>query len=290
VSELVSAVEKQPHSSRSIRQVMALVLLALVPAIAVDTAIFGVGALMQMLLAIVFALPLEACMLIVRRQTILPFLTDLSAVLTAVLFALLVPATAPWWVAALGMTVAIVFAKHLFGGLGENLFNPAIAGLVAVKLCFPRELHSLSVPAEFTGTGAYWLALAYAAGGFFLLWKKIIHWQAPAATMAVAMLSATAWSLLAANAPPSAPIDTAFWLLAAFFIVTDPVTGCITARGRLVFGAGVGAVGTAIGCWRHDPHGFAFAVLLMNCLVPWIDRHSRKRARATSPTPADSTA
>ena len=265
-----------------------MVLAALLPAIAVSTALFGLGVPVQIFLALGFALALEASMLVLRRQPLLPFLSDFSAVLTAVLFALLVPPTAPWWIAALGMAVAIVFAKHAFGGLGKNLFNPAVAGLVAIRLCFPQEFHAWPVPSQWLGTGANWLAMAYTAGGLFLLWKRIIRWQTPVGTLAAATLSAAAGLLFAANSPPDNSMLPALWILVAFFVATDPVTGCITACGRLIFGVGVGAAGVAIGFCRHDPYGFAFAVLLMNCLAPWIDRRARATARATTPAQLDS--
>jgi electron transport complex protein RnfD len=274
-------------SPPSVRRIMAMVLAALLPAIAVSTALFGLGVPVQIFLALAFALALEASMLFVRRQPLTPFLADFSAAVTAVLFALLVPPTAPWWFAALGMVVAIVFAKHVFGGLGKNLFNPAMAGLVAVRLCFPQQFQAWPIPPQWFGIAAIWLAAAYAGGGLFLLWKGIIRWQTPVATLAAAALSAALAWLLAANSPLHSSMVPALWMLAAFFIVTDPVTGCITARGRLIFGAGVGAAGVAIGYGRDDPYGFAYAVLLMNCLAPWIDLRTRSRTRAATTVQAE---
>src|SRR3546814_20448042 len=88
-------------------------------------------------------------MLHLRQRPLRPFLTDLSAPLTAVLFALSVPPLAPWWVAAVGMIAAIVFAKHLYGGLGFNLFNPAMVGVAVVLISFPLEMTRWLAPKAF---------------------------------------------------------------------------------------------------------------------------------------------
>src|SRR3546814_21061174 len=116
-----------PHvpAQNSGRRVMALVLLALGPGIAAHMWFFGPGILIQIGIASAVALALEAAMLHLRQRPLRPFLTDLSAPLTAVLLALSVPPLAPSWVAAVGMIAAIVFAKHLSGWFGFNLFNPA---------------------------------------------------------------------------------------------------------------------------------------------------------------------
>ena len=126
--------------------VMRRVLYALVPAIAAHVWFFGYGILFQIVLAVAFALMLEAAMLKLRDRPVRPFLADWSAVVTAVLFALCLPPLAPWWIAATGMVFAIVVAKHLYGGLGYNLFNPAMVGFAAVIVAFPMELSQWLAP------------------------------------------------------------------------------------------------------------------------------------------------
>jgi len=272
---------------------MAMVLLALAPGIVICGICFGPGKLMQIFLALAFALAFEAIMLKLRAQPMARFLTDLSAPVTAVLFALLIPPSAPWWIAAIGIGVAIVIAKHLYGGLGRNLFNPAMAGLAAAWLFFPHELEaSSSVIGEtqntafagFAARSGEWLAIAYALGGLFLLWKKIIPWQTPFATLSAAALMSLSFIAYDANAKSILleSVVPGVWILGAFFIATDPVTGCISPRGRLLFGAGVGTFGALIGRWDGGAAGLAFAVLLMNCLAPWIDRHTRSRLQKVS--------
>lgn len=323
---------------RSVRTVMGLVLLALVPGIALQVGWFGPGLLLQIVLAAAFALAFEAAMLRLRGRPLRPFLGDLSAPLTAVLFALCVPPLAPWWLAAIGMAAAIVLAKQLFGGLGHNLFNPAMVGVAVVVLCFPREfthwlppgvdaakLPSLadSAQAVFTGSlpppwhwdtlaqatpldvlrgqialghtigeirdgaafgtwggrGWEWIAAAFAFGGVFLLWMRVIPWRVPAAVIGTTLLLATpAWlSDPDLHPSPLLHLSSGGLMLAAFFIATDPVTGCTTPRGRLLFGAGVAVLVLAIRRWGAYPDGVAFAVLMMNCAAPWIDLHTRPR-------------
>ena len=127
-----------PHSS--VAGVMLQVIYALVPAVAAHAWFFGPGILVQLILAIGFALGFEALMLKIRKQPVGLFLGDFSAVLTAILFALCVPPLAPWWIALFGMLFAIVIAKHLYGGLGHNMFNPAMVGYVVVLISFPQAM------------------------------------------------------------------------------------------------------------------------------------------------------
>lgn len=328
-----------PAPRRSVRTVMGLVLLALAPGVAAHAWFFGPGIGLQILLATGFALAFEALALRLRGRPLRPFLTDLSAPLTAVLFALCVPPLAPWWVAAIGMAAAILLAKHLYGGLGHNLFNPAMVGVAVVVLCFPREFTQWLAPAglqgaavpgladslqavltgrlpppwgwdalaqatpldslrtlagqgatlaeirgqplfgDFGGRGWEWIANFYALGGLFLLWKRVIPWQVPVALLGTTVLLTLPFWLYDPDLHPF-PLQHVFsggLVLAAFFIATDPVSGCTTPRGRLRFGAGVAVLALAIRRWGAYPDGVAFAVLLMNCLAPWLDLHTRPR-------------
>ena len=131
-----------PHLKplNTVGKVMRQVLYALVPATIAFVWYFGWGIVVQMLVAIVFALLAEAVMLLLRDRPLQPFITDYSAVVTAVLLAWALPPTAPWWLVAIGVVFAIVFAKHLYGGLGYNLFNPAMAGYVVLLISFPQEM------------------------------------------------------------------------------------------------------------------------------------------------------
>lgn len=316
-----------------VRGVMAAVLLALLPGIAACAGFFGPGVLVQIALACAFALGFEAMMLRLRGVPAAPFLGDLSAPVTATLYALCIPPLTPWWITLLAMAAAIVLAKHLYGGLGHNLFNPAMVGYATVLVCFPRALSEWLPPAplatqalgfgdtlsaiflghlpaglgwdtlaqatpldtlrtlarqgatmpeiranpvfgDFGGEGWEWIAGGYALGGLFLLWRRVIRWHVPAAVLgATVLLTVPPW--LADPDVHPFPLQHLFsggLMLAAWFVATDPVTGCTTPRGRLLFGAGVAALTLAIRRWGGYPDGVAFAVLIMNGAAPLLDR------------------
>jgi electron transport complex protein RnfD len=318
--------------------VMLQVLLALAPAVLAHAWYFGPGIFVQIALASAFALAFEAAMLRLRGKQLRLFLGDFSAVVTAVLFALCLPPLAPWWIAAVGMFFAIVIAKHLYGGIGNNLFNPAMVGYVAVLVSFPAAMTAWLPPGpiaeyrvgvsdtlfsiftgrppaglswdaltgatpldflrtrlasgemisearqspifgDFGGLGWEWIANWYAIGGCYLLWRRIISWHVPVTMIGSVLLLGTAAWLLEPGSNP-APLQHVFsgaLIVGAFFIATDPVSGCTSPRGRLIFGAGVGIITLVIRRWGGYPDGVAFAVLLMNMAAPLIDRFTRPR-------------
>jgi electron transport complex protein RnfD len=318
--------------------IMRQVLYALVPAVVAHVWFFGYGIVFQLVLAVGFAVGLEAVMLKLRDRPLKPFLSDYSAVVTGMLFALCMPPLAPWWVTAVGMVFAIVIAKHLYGGLGYNLFNPAMVGFAAVIVAFPLELSHWLLPrqlspglpglaetaqailtgslpeslnwdavtgatpldrlrtgvtenlaigeirnapvfGDFGGLGWEWIANFYALGGLYLIWRRVISWHVPVAGIATTIIVSTPLWLLGPDTNPS-PLQHIFsgaLVLAAFFIATDPVSGCSTPRGKLVFGAGVAVLTLVIRRWGGYPDGVAFAVLLMNMAAPLIDRLTKSR-------------
>lgn len=127
-------------------QIMAEVIYALIPGTLVLLWFFGWGVISNLLLSLSFALLLEAFMLKLRQRPLLPFLTDYSAVVTGWLLAVALPPYAPWWLLLIAMIFAIVIAKHLYGGLGYNPFNPAMVGYAAVLVSFPIEMTSWPTP------------------------------------------------------------------------------------------------------------------------------------------------
>ena len=129
------------HSGLSVPALMLRVCLALVPGIVVYCSFFGWGVIIQCLLCILFALAFEYIALRLRKRPTQLFIKDGSALLTAVLFALTISPFSPWWASLLGLAFAILIAKHAYGGLGNNPFNPAMAGYVFVLLCFPAEMN-----------------------------------------------------------------------------------------------------------------------------------------------------
>jgi electron transport complex protein RnfD len=144
---LTSPYLKQPNS---VSQVMRQVIYALLPGTAVMLWFFGWGVLTNLLLGIAFALALEALVLSIRGKPVAIFLSDYSIVVTAWLLALAMPAASAWWLLLIAMIFAVVIAKHLYGGLGYNPFNPAMVGYAAVLISYPLEMTSWMAPASFS--------------------------------------------------------------------------------------------------------------------------------------------
>ena len=324
----------------SVPTLMRNVVLALLPGLAVYIWSFGWGVGANLLVAVAAATGTEALFMRLRRRDYRPALHDGSAIVTGVLLALALPPLLPWWIPALAGAMAIVLGKQLYGGLGTNLFNPAMVGYVIVLISFPAEMiqwvaprgteltiaelglvehlaYSLTgdLPANltidavtqatpldviklglgnmqtigeirvgplfsgFAGTGWQATNVAIALGGIYLLYRGIIRWQIPIAVLAGMLIPATLFFLADTSRFPSPMFHLlgGAMLLGAFFIATDPVTAAGSNRGRLIYGAGIGALTYAIRTWGGYPDGFAFAVLLMNASVPIIDRYTQPR-------------
>jgi electron transport complex protein RnfD len=324
-----------PHVLKpaSVRGVMLKVLAALVPGICAYVWFFGVAILAQIALASVAALVAEALMLKLRGKPVLLFLGDGSALVTAWLVALTFPPLAPWWLTVLGVLIAIVVAKHLYGGLGQNPFNPAMVAFCTMIVAYP-QLMSQWPRAEFNtlepmlraifsgdrqldaivmatpldalrtvlrdpeqratiagilgshatfgnigGRGWEWVAFGYLLGGLWLIQQRIITWHVPVAFVATLAVIAAAFNI----AEPERFVGANFHLftggamLGAFFIATDPVSGCTTPAGKLIFAAGAALLTWIIRSFGAYPDGMAFAILLMNLLVPLIDMGTQPR-------------
>lgn len=316
---------------------MLQVLLALVPTVIAMTFYFGPGVLINVTLALVVALISEAFMLKLRDRPLKPFLSDGSAVVTAVLLALAIPPLSPWWMTVVGVAFAIIFAKHLYGGLGYNPFNPAMIGYVLLLISFPLEMTTwlpmqtiaeqpmgwmsalqLIFTGQFNGLGidAYsgatpldamktqialqqhpefinsqdmfgmvgglgweWINIWFALGGLWLVYRRVISWHVPVAMILALLIASSLTSLIdpTISASPLFHLLSGGTMLGAFFIATDPVSGSTTLKGRIVFGAGVGILTYVIRIWGGYPDGVAFAVILMNMLVPLIDYYTQPR-------------
>ncbi|MDP1733545.1 MAG: RnfABCDGE type electron transport complex subunit D [Sulfuritalea sp.] len=321
-----------PYSLKpaSVQSVMLRVLCALVPGIAAYVWFFGAAILLQIALASVTALAAEALILSLRGKPVRQFLTDGSALVTAWLIALTFPSIAPWWLTVLATLLAIVVAKHLYGGLGQNPFNPAMVAFALMIVAYPslmsqwpaagstdfapqwnaifgaRQLDAITMATPLDalrtvlrdpeqraviagllgsnatfgnigGRGWEWVAAAYLAGGLWLMQQRIITWHMPTAFLATLFSIAGVFSLIDSTqfAPPLFHVLTGGAMLAAFFIVTDPVSGATTPKGKLIFAAGVAALTWIIRTFGAYPDGIAFAVLLMNIAAPLIDRYTQ---------------
>lgn len=326
--------------NQNVRKVMMQVQLASIPALLTHVYFFGIGILIQIMIGLVFAFAAEYLMLKMRGRPVRPYITDWTVVLTTIDIVFCLPPTSPWWVIALAALFAVVIAKHIFGGMGYNIFNPAMAGYAFVLLSFPAVAtvwhlpnHLLATPLDawqtiqviFTGnlpthlqidalTGAtpleaarsgllneqtlshifsnevifagqgyatslFWLSMAFLAGGLWLLYRGVIRWQMPVGFLGTIALLATLFHWY----DPEHYANAAFHLFsgatifAAFFIITDPVTGSTTPMGRLYFAIGIGALVYIIRTWGGYADAIAFGVLIMNMLVPWIDSITQPR-------------
>lgn len=316
------------RQNNSVSRVMLKVMLALLPGLAAYVWQFGIGILIQLLIASVVALVCEAAMLRVRNKPISRYLLDGSALVTAWLIALSFPSIGPWWMVALGTAIAIIVAKHLYGGLGQNVFNPAMVAYAVMIVSFPalmsqwpaphlsgaeqwqlilgneRVLDAISsaTPLDALRTGLHsghgtvstvthghaafgwlggqgweWIILGYAIGGLWLMQQRVITWHIPCALLAgAAAVAGLLWGIDSAHyAAPWFHLASGGIMLGAFFIATDPVSGATTPRGKLIFGAAIGALIVVIRTWGAYPDGVAFAVLLLNICVPLIDMYTQ---------------
>ncbi|MDQ5904992.1 MAG: H+/Na+-translocating ferredoxin:NAD+ oxidoreductase subunit [Pseudomonadota bacterium] len=316
----------------SVQRVMLQVVAALVPGIAAYVWIFGPVILVQLALATATALAAEAAMLKLRDKPLSLFLSDGSAIVTAWLIALTFPPLSPWWLIITGTLFAIVIAKHLNGGLGQNPFNPAMVAFAVCIVSFPALMSqwpavgmqvsladqiavvfgqmprldaisgatpldtlktalkldegTVSVAALladqtvygfFAGRGWEWVTGGYLLGGLFLWWRGIVSWHAPLSFVAGLSLLATGLWLYnpAQFANPLFHLFSGGAMLGAWFIVTDPVSGCTTPKGKLIFGFSAGVLAYLIRVFGGYPDGVAFAVLLMNLCVPLIDLYTQ---------------
>ena len=314
----------------SVQSVMLRVLLALLPGIAVYVWFFGAAVLVQLALASVTALAAEAAMLKLRGKPLLMFLGDGSALVTAWLIALTLPPRDPTVLTVVGDLAAIVIAKHLYGGLGQNPFNPAMVAFALMIVAYPslmsqwpavgaadfamqlnaifgpRQLDAITMATPLDalrtvlrdpeqraaiagllgsnatfgnigGKGWEWVAAGYFLGGLYLLQQRIITWHMPVAFLATLFAVAGVFTLIDSTqfAPPLFHLLTGGAMLGAFFIVTDPVSGCTTPRGKLIFAAGIALLTWIIRTFGAYPDGIAFAVLLMNIAAPLIDMYTQ---------------
>ncbi len=305
-------------------RIMWSVVASLAPVVAAAVYWFGPSALL------VLATTTVACVL-TERAVGSGTLRDGSAAITGLLLGLTLPPGVPLWIAFVGGVVAIGLGKVVFGGLGQNVFNPALLGRAMLQAAFPEVMTTWSAPvaswwqlrgdnlalpllspdqvAGLTGatplglmkfeqipTGTLDLLLgatggslgetaaaAILLGGGYLALKGYLNWRIPVSIF----LTVAALSQIAHVAAPDRYPDAAFMLLSgglvlgAVYMATDMVTSPTTAAGCWIFGAGIGALVVLIRLWGGLPEGVMYAILLMNAMVPFIDRATQPRVFGT---------
>jgi electron transport complex protein RnfD len=264
-------------------------------------------------------------------------LADGSAAITGLLLGLTLPAGLPLWMAFTGGAFAIGFGKLIFGGLGQNVFNPALLGRAFLQAAFPAALTTWPVT---VGDGSWWTlrgpnfalplmggggavdavtgatplglmkfegtttpamdlfmgdvagslgetsALLILLGGAWLAWKGYLNWRIPVSVVLVVGALSSVLYLFDPARFPGAPfmLFSGGLMLGAVYMATDMVTSPVTNRGAWVFGAGIGILVVLIRLWGGLPEGVMYAILLMNALVPFIDRATQPRVFGTGRT------
>ena len=303
-------------SNMSVNQLMRQVIYALALGVAAQVYFFGFSVLVQIVLAVVTAISAEALVLRMRGMKIKPSISDGSAALSGVLLAISIPSIAPWWIIVVGVTFGIVFGKSIFGGLGNNPFNPAMLGYAFLLISYPLQMTQW--PAEFQGilgifeifdidvlTGAtnldfaktqlmlgvstveltfdnlsqMWINLGFLLGGIYLLLRRIIFWHIPVSLIfGLALMSGVLYLIDSSSfISPLFHLINGATMLAAFFIATDPVSASTTPLGRLIYGFAIGVIIIVIRIFGGYPDAVAFAVLLMNITVPLIDYYTQPK-------------
>jgi electron transport complex protein RnfD len=312
-NRLLVATSPHLHKKETTGRIMWLVILSLIPTGVAGIFIFGQRTLWVTLAAVVAALACEAIVQAASGRKI--FLSDGSAFLTGLLLAYNLSPGVPLWIPVAGSCFAIAIAKQAFGGLGQNIFNPALAGRVFLMAAWPKYMTGFVYPGAagcdaitsatplvllkegrlvehisyldlFLGRRAGCIGevciLALLAGAAFLLFRKYIFWQIPFSYIATLAIFTYIFG-------PKG-LFTSDWLfhilsgglvLGAFFMATDYVTSPLTAKGQLIFGVGCGVLTTVIRLWGGYPEGVSYAILMMNAATPIIDRYTKNRAYGT---------
>jgi electron transport complex protein RnfD len=306
------------HSPEDTPWIMRQVIYALIPGALIGVYFFGIPAIRVIAISVVSCMVIETLWQKLMKQDIT--IADGSAALTGLLLAMNLPSGAPWWLVVLGSLIAIILGKQVYGGLGNNPFNPALVARVFLLISFPVHMTTWPAPRAFfsqaadTVTGATPLgalktaifehgtitaaphlnlmdpffgniggslgeisALALILGGIYLIARKIISWHIPVIYIGtVAVFTGALWIM-----NPNLYADPAFHLIAgglmlgAFFMATDMVTSPITNKGKVIFAIGCGVITVVIRIWGGYPEGVSFAILIMNALVPLINKVTR---------------
>ncbi len=291
-----------PHvrSKESIQSIMRDVIIALIPATAAGIYYFGLNALILIIASIVSCVVFEA---LYQKATKKPVtVSDLSAVVTGLLLAMNLPAAAPVWVAIVGGAFAIIFAKQLFGGLGQNFINPALAGRAFLLASYPTEMTTWSVPTGLAADAATYAtplaqmkagaldanlldlfigrcggtigetcAIALIIGGVYLLYKHVISWKIPVIYIATVFILFAAIGRHGVRMPVH-EILAGGVMLGGIFMATDYASSPVTPKGQIIFAVGAGLLTYLIRTFGGYPEGVSYSILIMNCCVPLIER------------------
>ena len=333
MDKLIVSPSPHLHTKTSTKSLMRDVVIALLPAVIVSVLFYGWSALLVLSTSIASCLLVELFItrfLLKKPSTI----ADCSALVTGILLALNLPTTTPWWIVFIGAVVAIGVAKMTFGGLGQNIFNPALVGRVFLLISFPAQMTNWTRPAGFIGgnldaiTGStplravkehlgnteianptlnnmgdymsmdYFDTLFYNIGGsageisaiaillgfaYMLIRGVIKPYITVSILLTVALFSDIFWIIDPTTyTDPIFNLLTGGVLLGSVFMATDYVTSPMSKTGQIVFGVGIGVITMLIRYFGAYPEGVSFAILIMNSMVPLLNKwfHTKKYGRA----------
>ena len=303
---MMLTVSSSPHirAKATTAGIMRDVVIALIPALIVAVIVFGAKALLIVALCVVTCVASEAITERIMHRDVT--INDCSAVVTGILLAYNLPIQAPWWMCVVGSVFAIVVVKQLFGGLGHNFVNPALAGRAFLLSSWPTHMTGTAfIPLTDTVTSATPLgilkeganlsklpsnldmflglhgvygaigeisALALLIGGVYLIIRKVINWRIPVIYIGtVALLS------FPFGQDPIFMICSGGLMLGAIFMATDYVTSPTTATGQVIYAVGCGLMTMLIRMFGGYPEGVSYSILLMNVATPLIERFTRPR-------------
>ena len=292
-----------PHvrTNETVNKVMYDVIIALIPALLMAVYVFGIQALTITLIAVGTCVATEGIVSKVMGREI--DIKDGSAIITGMLFAFVVPVTMAYWIVIVGSIVSILLGKMLFGGLGHNIFNPALVGRAFVQASWPvaittfvldgqagptmldamkrgldgtliadGNMYMNALLGKMGGTIGETSAIAILLGGAYLIYRGQVQWEVPAVIIGTVGVGA----LLFGGNPVMHMLSGGLFL-GAFFMATDMVTSPYTKKGQIIFAFGIGALVTLIRFKGGYPEGMAYSILIMNGVVPIINRYTKPK-------------
>lgn len=300
------------HEKHNVHSIMRDVVIALIPAFLVGVYLFGFKALWVTFITVISCVAFEVIWQKFTHQKVT--ITDLSAVVTGLLLAFNLPPSLPMYVPIVGAFVAIILAKQCFGGIGQNFINPALAARAFLLAAYPKAMTSFELPERFIGSltngnldtlsGATPLvafktgnaaampsmvdaflgnvggcigeisALALLIGGLYLIYKKVISWHIPVCYLGTLFVM----TLVFSNHGVVGSFTSLFLggvMLGAFFMATDYTTTPMTKKGQIIFAIGAGIIASVIRLFGGYPEGVSYSILLMNLVVPLIDKFTK---------------
>jgi electron transport complex protein RnfD len=295
-NELIVTSSPHVRARDSVKKIMWSVVIALLPAVFAAVYFFKARAISVILAAVAGAVITEYIFQKIRNKKIT--VKDGSAVVTGLLLALTLPPSIPLWTAFFGSVVAIGLGKQVFGGIGQNPFNPALVGRAFLTAAYPVLMTTWTVDGVSSATPLSQMkmdgiatdtwnlfvgqiggslgetsALALLLGFSYLLYKGYVNWRIPLAMVGTVFLGTFAF-----GADPIFHLFAGGLMLGALYMATDMVSSPTTKLGRWIFGIGAGLLVVIIRLWGGYPEGVMYSILLMNTAVPLINRYTRPRS------------